>query len=82
MGSEMCIRDSIKVKSQVIKGMCIACLLLATLPLDGDFQLYLMNLYGPFPGKLTKIFAPESNPHHLPALCYAECETLNGLTNK
>ena len=27
----------IKVKSQVIKGMCIACLLFGILPLDGDF---------------------------------------------
>ena len=34
----------------------------------GDFQLHLMNVCCPTLGKLTRIFAPWSNPHPLPAL--------------
>ena len=56
-----------KFKSQVIKVMCIACLLFGILPLGGDFYLHLINVCCPTLGKLTRILAPWSNPHHLPA---------------
>ena len=57
-----------KCKSQVVKVMCIACLLFGILPLAGDFYPHLMNVCCPTLRKLTRILAPWSNPHHLPAL--------------
>ena len=44
-----------KVKSPVVKGVCIACLLFGILPLGGDFYLHLMKICYPTLGMLTKI---------------------------